>query len=66
MTLHALRRTVGDDAFFGILRTYVERHAGEAVTTEDFVAVAEEVGGQELDAFFDAWLTDPAPPPLPG
>ena len=54
--LHALRLEVGDDAFFDTLQTYVERFTGENVTPEDFLGVAEEVSGQELDAFFDEWF----------
>jgi aminopeptidase N len=26
------------------------------VTTADFVALAEEIGGNQLDGFFDTWL----------
>jgi aminopeptidase N len=56
LTLHALRLAVGDEAFFDILRTYTSRYAGDVVTTEDFIAIAEEVSGQQLDDLFDAWL----------
>jgi aminopeptidase N len=35
------------------------------VTTKDFIAVAEQVSGQQLSAFFTTWLYAPAaPPPL--
>ncbi|EGD42123.1 putative metallopeptidase [Nocardioidaceae bacterium Broad-1] len=65
LTLHALRRTVGDDAFFRILRTWVARHGGGSVTTADFEALAAEVGGRDLTPLFDAWLRRPALPDLP-
>lgn len=65
LTLHALRRTIGDDAFFTTVRTYVERNVGGNVETPDLLAVAEEVSGQELDDLFDAWLYTPALPDLP-
>jgi aminopeptidase N len=65
LTLQALRVEVGDDAFFRILRTYYERFNGKSVTTDDFVAVAEEVSGSDLDALFRAWLYDPRIPPFP-
>ena len=65
LTLHALRRTIGDDAFFASISTYVERFAGANVTTEDFQAVAEEISGQDLDAFFQSWLLDPTLPDQP-
>ncbi len=56
LTLHALRLEIGDDAFFSTLRTYVERFGGSSARTADFIAVAEEVSGQQLDDLFDAWL----------
>ena len=65
MTLHALRLTVGDDAFFDILRTYVTKYTDQSVTTADFIDVAESVSGAELDDLFDAWLIDPKVPQFP-
>lgn len=64
MTLHQLRRTVGDDDFFCILRRWTER--ARAVTTAEFIALAEEVSGRDLDELFDPWLFTagrPEPPP---
>ncbi len=65
LTLHALRLEVGDEAFFETLRTYYDRFAGGNVVTADFVAVAEEISGRDLGAFFDAWLHGPTLPDLP-
>jgi len=65
LTLHALRLTVGDDAFFDTLRTYVERFKYGNVTTADFVAVAEEVSGLSLADLFDEWLYQDETPELP-
>lgn len=65
LVLHALRVRVGDEAFFSILRTYYERYAGGNAATADFVAIAEEISGQALGDFFDAWLYDPMVPPIP-
>lgn len=39
--LHTLRRQVGDDKFFEILRTYYQRHAGGSASTQDFIDIAE-------------------------
>lgn len=64
-TLHALRLRVGDEAFFDILPAYYDRFKYGNVTTDDFIAVAEEVSGQELDDFFDAWLYEVDVPPAP-
>jgi aminopeptidase N len=65
LTLHALRLTVGDDAFFTILRSWTARFHNGNATTEDFIALAGEISGQQLDDFFDAWLFNPALPELP-
>ena len=65
LTLHALRRTVGDDAFFEILKTWAADFQHANVTTDDFIALAEEVSGEELDDLFTAWLEDDRIPALP-
>jgi aminopeptidase N len=65
LTLHALRAAVGDEAFFEILRTWSSRYGGGDASTEDFIALAEEVSGEDLTALFDAWLYQPDLPPLP-
>ena len=65
LTLHALRVEVGDQAFFEILQTYYERYRGGNVSTGDFIALAEEVGGVELDALFEEWLFGDNLPPIP-
>lgn len=62
MALQALREEVGDDAFFTILRRWVEDHGGSTASTEDLVALAEEVSGQELDPLFDRWVRAPERP----
>ena len=65
LTLHALRLQVGDDAFFEVLRSYAAAFRHQNVTTADFVEVAEEVSGHDLDALFDAWLFAEVVPPIP-
>jgi aminopeptidase N len=56
MTLQALRHRIGSDAFLTLLRTWVTQHSDSTGTVEEFEALAEQVGGQDLDAFFGAWL----------
>jgi aminopeptidase N len=65
LTLHALRATVGDEAFSQILRTYLDRFGGKAASTDDFVQLASDVAGRDLESFFDSWLGPGEPPPLP-
>lgn len=59
MSLHALRRHIGDDAFFRVLHDWVGSPEGEPRTTQDFVERAESVSGQQLGDFFQAWLYTP-------
>ena len=62
--LQALRRKIGDRAFFTVLRRWTTENAGRNVTTADFVALAESVSRQRLDAFFTAWIYTPSKPAL--
>ena len=68
LTLHALRLTVGDDAFFDVLREWTSRHRHSVVTTDDFVLLCEEVTGTDDDSLavlFRSWLDETALPALP-
>ena len=65
MTLHQLRLTIGDDDFFRLIRRWVRSYEGGNVTTDDFIALAERVSGQQLDDLFDVWLFTPSKPELP-
>ncbi len=65
LTLHALRLEVGDDAFFTMLRTWLDRFGGGSASTTDFIELAEEIHGSDLSDFFDAWLSDAPLPALP-
>ncbi len=56
MTVQALREEVGDAAFFEILREWTSSKGGGNGTTPQFIALAEEVSGMQLDDFFDTWL----------
>ncbi len=62
MTLQALRNRVGDDAFWGILRTWIREQRGGNGATEEFEEVAARVSGQDLGSFFTAWLRTPSKP----
>lgn len=56
MTLQALRTRIGDDTFGRLLRTWAVSNSGTHVTGPEFEALAAELSGQDLSAFFDAWL----------
>ena len=55
-TLHALRGKIGDDAFFEATQEWVARYDDSTATTDDFIALYEEVSGEDLAEFFDIWL----------
>ncbi len=62
MTLQALRVEVGDDDFFRILKRWIASQAGGNVTTDEFIALAERISGQQLDELFEVWLFTPEKP----
>jgi aminopeptidase N len=66
LLLHALRLQIGEEAFFASLSTFLERYRYGNAETSDFIEVAEEISGQDLQDFFDAWLHEVPPPHLPG
>ena len=65
-TLKALHTELGDDLFFDLLRAYTDRYRHGVASTADFVALAEEVSGEDLGTFFDEWLYGEVMPSVPG
>ena len=65
MTLQQLRLTVGDHDFFEILKRWAKTQAGGNVTTDQFIALAEKVSGQDLGDLFETWLFTSTKPVLP-
>ncbi|NML54199.1 M1 family metallopeptidase [Streptomyces sp. R302] len=66
LVLHALRETIGAEAFDRLQRRWVADHRDGTATTADFTALAEQVSGRDLDAFFAGWLYGEKTPPMPG
>ncbi|OLR91975.1 M1 family metallopeptidase [Actinokineospora bangkokensis] len=56
LTLHALRKAVGDDAFFATLQQWQKQRAGSTGRIAQFIALAEKVSGKQLDGLFQTWL----------
>ena len=63
MTLQALRKKIGDEAFFQTLKDYVATFGGGVASTQDFIAIAQRDSGQDLRDFFKVWLYTPGKPP---
>ena len=55
--LHMLRRILGDEAFFGALSYYLDRHQLGNVVSQDLEIAIEESTGRNLDWFFADWIT---------
>jgi aminopeptidase N len=62
VALHALRATIGDEAFFAGARAWVREHFDSSATTDEFQATMEAVSGQDLDEFFATWVHAPTRP----
>ncbi len=56
VVVHALRAEIGDHAFFALLRAWVSEGFGTSRTSEEFIALASDIAGRDLGAFFDDWL----------
>jgi Peptidase family M1 domain len=56
MVLHMLRRLVGDEAFFRGIRTFYAEWRFRKAGTDDFRVAMTRATGQDLTAFFDAWI----------
>jgi hypothetical protein len=59
LTLLTLENYLGEDVMGRVMKAFYERWKFRHPKTEDFVAVAEEVSGQDLDWFFDQFLHSP-------
>ncbi len=62
VVLHALRTTVGDEAFFAGLQAWVVEHLDSSATTDELRAVFERVSGLDLEPFFEEWVFSEARP----
>ena len=65
LTLQALREKIGDFDFFSLLRTWATQNRYGTVTTPQFIALAEQISGQDLTNFFNVWIYQ-ADKPAPG
>jgi len=64
MMWDTLRRRVGDETFWRLVRTWPTVHRYGNASREDLVAWFNEQTGQDLTSFFQAWLMDEKDPPL--
>ncbi|WP_405593316.1 M1 family metallopeptidase [Streptomyces sp. NBC_01092] len=66
LVLYALRNLVGEDAFTALERAFLARYRNSSASTQDFIAVASEISGQDLTGFLRDWLYGTKTPRMPG
>jgi aminopeptidase N len=64
LTLHALRRRIGDDNFFALLQDWTARYRHSSVVTDDFTGLASHYATDSLRPLWDAWLYSAEVPAL--
>lgn len=64
LTLHVLRRKIGDESFFALLRNWTDRYRHATVVTDDFTGLASHYSDESLRPLWEAWLYSTALPPL--
>lgn len=65
LAIHALRKEVGDEAFFKILKGFAARHQDSTAVTQDLIDISSEISGKDLQPFFNRWVYSSKLPPVP-
>lgn len=60
--LHMIRRRLGDEMFWKVMKTYTEKYAYQCVETTDFRKTIEDVTGYAFERFFYDWTERPGSP----
>lgn len=58
VVFHALRKEIGDDAFFAGLRDYISTYGGANASFDEFVNSMETASDQDLSDFFEFWVDE--------
>lgn len=61
----ALKIAIGDEAFFALLPEWQARYAQQSVTGAELKALAEELSGHDLSAFWQDWIMAQTKPAWP-
>jgi aminopeptidase N len=64
LTLHVLRRRIGDEGFFALLQDWTARYRHGTAVTDDFTGLAANYAHESLRDLWDAWLYSKEVPPL--
>jgi aminopeptidase N len=65
LTLHALRKRLGDSDFFDLLREWTREYRYSSVTSADFTGLAGKYSPQPLNDLWHRWLDEKPLPPYP-
>ncbi|AWT46665.1 MULTISPECIES: M1 family metallopeptidase [Streptomyces] len=66
LVLYALRQRIGQSAFDAVERAFLARYRNAVASTEDYIAVACEVSGEDVSGFLREWLYGTKTPRMPG
>lgn len=64
LTVHSLRRELGDEKFFTVLHDWTRRHRYGTVDTADFVATVKRHSHKVPGSFWKSWLQERSLPKL--
>lgn len=56
LVLHGLRRELGDEKFFALLRGFIDSHRFKIVKIKDFADAASAIAGKDMTWYFDQML----------
>ncbi len=56
--LHTLRQVLGDEPYFRALSHYLHKHEFSNVVSDDLKIAIEEATGENLEWFFDQWISN--------
>jgi aminopeptidase N len=63
--LHALRLKIGSDAFWALLRGYLEKYKFSNASNNDWLEFVQSRHGQEIRDFHESWIRSDAVPDFP-
>lgn len=63
LLFEALRRELGDERFFPMMKEFFAAHAGRIATSQAFFEAVDKAAGKSMQAFFGSWLDNKG---LPG
>ena len=63
---YLIEDTLGETKFHEFIRAMIDRYAYGTISTEEWIALANEIAGEDLRGLIESWLTYKTPPDYPG